>query len=44
MKLTGEYMREVFKLNDRTKNFRFFSPDETYSNKLDVIFKEEARG
>jgi len=43
MRITGQYLREVFKLNDRNKNFRFFSPDETYSNNLDIIFQEEAR-
>ncbi|MEI6352336.1 MAG: phosphoketolase family protein [Candidatus Nomurabacteria bacterium] len=43
MSLTGEYLKEVFKLNDATKNFRFFSPDETYSNKLNAIFEEESR-
>jgi len=43
MKITGQYLKEIFKLNDRNKNFRFFSPDETYSNRLDAIFQEEAR-
>jgi xylulose-5-phosphate/fructose-6-phosphate phosphoketolase len=40
---TGLYLNEVFKLNKDNKNFRFMSPDETYSNKLDGIFKETAR-
>ncbi|MFO0744017.1 MAG: phosphoketolase family protein [Candidatus Paceibacterota bacterium] len=44
MDLTGEYLKEVFKLNESTRNFRFFSPDETYSNKLNSIFEEESRG
>jgi xylulose-5-phosphate/fructose-6-phosphate phosphoketolase len=44
MDLTGEYLKEVFKLNEATKNFRFFSPDETYSNKLQAVFEEESRG
>ncbi len=39
----GLYLNEVFKLNKDTKNFRFLSPDETYSNKLDGIFKETNR-
>ena len=43
MNVVGEYLAEVFKLNDSHKNFRFFSPDETYSNKLDSIFKYESR-
>lgn len=37
MRRVGEYIHDVFKLN--TKNFRFFSPDETYSNKLDKVFE-----
>lgn len=37
MRRIGEYLHDVFKLNK--DNFRFFSPDETYSNKLDKIFE-----
>ncbi|MDK2898854.1 MAG: xylulose-5-phosphate/fructose-6-phosphate phosphoketolase [Patescibacteria group bacterium] len=40
---SGMYLKEVFKLNEENKNFRFMSPDETYSNKLDAIFKETSR-
>lgn len=40
---TGKYLNEVFKLNKDNKNFRFMSPDETYSNKLDAIFQETSR-
>lgn len=36
MRRVGEYLHDIFKFN--TNNFRFFSPDETYSNKLDKIF------
>ncbi|MDD3940072.1 MAG: phosphoketolase family protein [Candidatus Pacebacteria bacterium] len=43
MNLVGEYLREIFKLNKVTKNFRLFSPDETYSNKIQAVFKEEER-
>lgn len=43
MKVVGAYLNEIFKLNEATKNFRFFSPDETYSNKLDGIFEETTR-
>lgn len=39
----GEYLNEVFKKNAEFKNFRFFSPDETYSNKLDKIFESAPR-
>ena len=39
----GEYLNEVFKLNADAKNFRFFSPDETYSNKLDKVYASTKR-
>lgn len=43
MRRAGLYLKEVVAKNERTKNFRFFSPDETYSNKLDAIFSETSR-
>ncbi len=43
MRRSGLYLNEVFKLNAQTKNFRLMSPDETYSNKLDEIFKSTSR-
>lgn len=43
MRRAGLYLKEVFKLNADSKNFRFMSPDETYSNKLDAIFEETSR-
>lgn len=43
MQAAGTYLRDVIKLNDISKNFRFFSPDETYSNKLDAIFQATSR-
>lgn len=43
MRRTGAYLNEVFKLNKKHKNFRLFSPDETYSNKLDETFKTTSR-
>lgn len=43
MHRAGDYLAGVFRLNKGTKNFRMFSPDETYSNKLDAVFKETAR-
>ncbi len=39
----GLYLKEVFKLNKENNNFRFMSPDETYSNKLNAIFEEVSR-
>lgn len=41
MRRTGEYLKEVFARNKN--NFRFMSPDETYSNKLDAVFSETSR-
>jgi len=43
MRRAGLYLNEVFRLNSETKNFRLMSPDETYSNKLDGIFKTTKR-
>lgn len=43
MRRAGEYLTEVFRLNKSTNNFRLFSPDETYSNKLDAVFRETSR-
>lgn len=37
MRRVGDYLYDVFKLNK--DNFRLFSPDETYSNKLDKVFE-----
>lgn len=38
MKKVGEFLKEVIVLNKENKNFRIFSPDETYSNKMDAVF------
>lgn len=43
MRMAGAYMKEVFDLNKDTKNFRLFSPDETYSNRVDDVFASTAR-
>jgi xylulose-5-phosphate/fructose-6-phosphate phosphoketolase len=43
MRKIGSYFTEIFKLNKDRKNFRLMSPDETYSNRLDEVFKETAR-
>jgi len=40
---SGLYIKEVFRLNKDNNNFRFMSPDETYSNKLSAIFEESSR-
>ncbi|MEK7614512.1 MAG: phosphoketolase family protein [Patescibacteria group bacterium] len=41
MHRAGEYLKEVFARNKN--NFRLMSPDETYSNKIDEVFKETSR-
>lgn len=37
----GLYLKEVFKLNRKNKNFRIFGPDEAMSNRLNYVFKTE---
>ena len=39
----GKYVRDVYKLNDKNKNFRIFGPDETLSNRLGHVFDDENR-
>ncbi len=43
MQTAGEYIAQVFDKNKNEKNFRLFSPDETYSNHLHPVFKETSR-
>jgi xylulose-5-phosphate/fructose-6-phosphate phosphoketolase len=43
MNAVGEYLRDVFAKNEENKNFRFFSPDETSSNRLDAVFEATNR-
>ncbi len=43
MHKVGEYLRDIFRLNNEAKNMRLFSPDETYSNKLHAVFEETDR-
>ncbi|MBT4936825.1 phosphoketolase family protein, partial [Candidatus Peregrinibacteria bacterium] len=43
MQVAGEYFRDILKLNRKEDNFRIFSPDETYSNKIDAVFEETKR-
>lgn len=43
MQAAGEYLKDVFELNSAEKDFRLMSPDETYSNRLDDIFKATSR-
>lgn len=39
----AQYIRDLFALNDKEKNFRFFCPDETESNKFQAIFEYTKR-
>jgi len=43
MRRAGLFLNKVFSLNDKNKNFRLMSPDETYSNKLDDVFNFTSR-
>jgi xylulose-5-phosphate/fructose-6-phosphate phosphoketolase len=38
-RIQGEFIRDVIKLNEPTKNFRVFSPDETSSNRWAAVFE-----
>ena len=39
----GEFLAAVIRLNQAQRNFRIFGPDETLSNRLDVVFRETSR-
>ncbi|MFA7278305.1 MAG: phosphoketolase family protein [Candidatus Gracilibacteria bacterium] len=39
----AQYMRDIFTLNKKEKNFRFMCPDETESNKLQALFEVTQR-
>jgi len=43
MKVLGSYVRDVFKLNADSKNFRIFGPDESMSNRLYAAFEVTSR-
>jgi xylulose-5-phosphate/fructose-6-phosphate phosphoketolase len=38
-RITGHFLRDVFRLNDATHNFRLMGPDETESNRLGAVFE-----
>jgi xylulose-5-phosphate/fructose-6-phosphate phosphoketolase len=38
-RVLGFFLRDVMKLNSETKNFRVFGPDETASNRLEVLYQ-----
>lgn len=39
----GSFVRDIFKLNAKSRNFRIFGPDETMSNRLGKVFEETNR-
>ena len=39
----GKFVRDIFKLNAKARNFRIFGPDETNSNRLGAVFEVENR-
>jgi xylulose-5-phosphate/fructose-6-phosphate phosphoketolase len=39
----GAFLRDIVKLNDTTRNFRVFGPDETLSNGLSALFEVTQR-
>ena len=38
-RVTGDFLRDVMKLNAAARNFRVFGPDETASNRLAALFE-----
>ncbi len=41
--VASKYFRDIFKLNKKNQNFRFFCPDETESNKFQCLFDVTSR-
>ena len=39
----GKFVRDIFKLNEESRNFRIFGPDETMSNRLGALFEATNR-
>lgn len=39
----GGFVRDIFKLNEESRNFRIFGPDETMSNRLGKVFEATKR-
>jgi xylulose-5-phosphate/fructose-6-phosphate phosphoketolase len=38
-RVLGTFLRDVMKLNQESRNFRVFGPDETASNRLDALYE-----
>ena len=43
MAVLGNYVRDIYALNNKERNFRVFGPDETMSNRLTAVFDNETR-
>jgi xylulose-5-phosphate/fructose-6-phosphate phosphoketolase len=39
----GSFLRDIITMNQETRNFRIFSPDETISNRLEAVFEVTKR-
>lgn len=39
IRICGQYLRDIFTLNEPHKNFRIVGPDETASNRLSAVFE-----
>ena len=39
----GPWMRDVIRMNQQSRNFRVFAPDETISNRLEAVFETTNR-
>ncbi len=42
-RVLGTYLRDVFRDNADTRNFRLFGPDETASNRLEAVYEATAK-
>ena len=42
-KVLGSFLRDILSLNEETRNFRVFGPDETASNRLSAVFEVDDR-
>lgn len=43
-RVLGSFLRDVMKMNRKSKNFRLFGPDETVSNRLGAVMEETNKG
>jgi len=41
--VSGRFLRDIIKANDKQRNFRIFGPDETASNRLELVFEATNR-